>query len=284
MRYSYYPGCTLGSTGAEYGESLAAVCEALDIELLELEDWSCCGSSSAHALDHELALSLPVRNIALAQPAGMDTLMPCPACYQRTLRADKRLREDEAWRREMEALLGFTYDGQGRPRHLLDVLGHDLPAEAIAAHIKRPLKGLKPVSYYGCMLIRPPKLTGWDDPEHPVLMDRLLSALGAEPVSWSYGVDCCGGSLSLDRRDVVKTLVGRLVAAAAEAEANCIVTVCGMCHINLDTRQQGTQMPIFYLTELIGLALDLPGQGKWFNKHFINPLPLLASLGLTGQR
>ena len=284
MRYSYYPGCTLSSTGVEYGRSVAAVCQALGIELVELEDWSCCGSSSAHALDHELALSLPVRNIALAQPAGMDTVMPCPACYQRTLRAYKRLREDETWRQEMEALLGFAYDGQGRPRHLLDVLGHDLPPDSISSRVKRPLKGLKPVSYYGCMLIRPPTLTGWDDPEHPVLMDRLLSILGAEPMSWSYGVDCCGGSLSLDRSDLVKALVGRLVAAAEEADANCIVTVCGMCHINLDTRQQGTQMPIFYLTELIGLALDLPGQDKWFNKHFISPLPLLDSLELVGQR
>jgi len=270
----------LSSTGVEYGWSVAAVCAALDIELAELEDWNCCGSSSAHALDHELSLSLPARNIALAQPAGLDTLMPCPACYQRMLSADKRLREDEGWRKEMETLLGFTYNGQGRPRHLLDVLGNDLPAEAITSHVRRPLKGLRPVAYYGCMLVRPPELTGWDDPEHPVLMDRLLVALGAEPVFWSYGVDCCGASLSLNRSDVVKTLVGRLVAAAEEAGANCIVTVCGMCHINLDTRQQNTQMPIFYLTELMGLAFDLPGREEWFRKHFTNPLLLLRSLGL----
>ena len=280
MRYSYYPGCTISATGVEYGRSIDAVCAALGIELVELEDWSCCGSSAAHALDHELSLSLPARNIALAQPSGLDTLMPCPACYQRTLNADKHLREDEGWRKEMETLLGFTYNGQGRPRHLLDVLGNDLPAEAITSRVKRPLKGLRPVSYYGCMLVRPPELTGWDDPEHPVLMDRLLVALGAEPVSWSYGVDCCGASLSLNRSDVVKTLVGRLVAAAEEAGANCIVTVCGMCHINLDTRQQGTQMPVFYLTELMGLAFDLPGWEKWLRKHLINPLPLLKSLGL----
>lgn len=280
MRYSYYPGCTISATGVEYGRSIDAVCAALGIELVELEDWSCCGSSAAHALDHELSLSLPARNIALAQPSGLDTLMPCPACYQRTLNADKHLREDEGWRKEMETLLGFTYNGQGRPRHLLDVLGNDLPAEAITSRVKRPLKGLRPVSYYGCMLVRPPELTGWDDPEHPVLMDRLLVALGAEPVSWSYGVDCCGASLSLNRSDVVKTLVGRLVAAAEEAGANCIVTVCGMCHINLDTRQQGTQMPIFYLTELMGLAFDLPGWEKWLRKHLINPLPLLKSLRL----
>ncbi len=280
MRYSYYPGCTLSATGVEYGRSIDAVCAALGIELVELEDWSCCGSSAAHALDHELSLSLPARNIALAQPSGLDTLMPCPACYQRTLNADKHLREDEGWRKEMETLLGFTYNGQGRPRHLLDVLGNDLPAEAITSRVKRPLKGLRPVSYYGCMLVRPPELTGWDDPEHPLLMDRLLVALGAEPMLWSYGLDCCGASLSLNRSDVVKTLVGRLVAAAEEAGANCIVTVCGMCHINLDTRQQGTQMPIFYLTELMGLAFDLPGWEKWLRKHLINPLPLLKSLRL----
>jgi len=280
VKYSYYPGCTSSTTGVEYGLSTEAVCEALGMELIELPDWNCCGASSAHALNHELATALPGRNVAIAQAAGLDIAIPCPACYQHSLIADKRFREDEAWRAEMEELLGFEYTGRAKPRHLLEIIGNDFDLEDIAAQVKKPLEGLKPVSYYGCVLVRPPELTGWDDPEHPVIMDRLLKALGAEPVSWSYIVDCCGASLTLNRSDVVVTLVNGLVQAAEEAGANCIVTACGMCQINLDTRQKDHHMPILYFTELLGLALNLPATNSWFKRHAIDPRPLLRSLGL----
>lgn len=278
MKYSYYPGCTIGTTAVEYGLSTDAVCEALGIELIELEDWNCCGASSAHSLNHELALTLPARNVALAQASGFDTVIPCPACYQHSLAADKRLREDKDWRAEMEELLGFHYTGQGRPRHLLEVLGTDLSTDALAAKVTRPLKGLKVACYYGCVLVRPPELTGWDDPEHPVIMDRLLEAMGAEPVDWSWKVDCCGASLTLSRSQVVVELSGKLAEAAQEAGANCIACACGICQINLDTRQKDTRIPVFYFTELMGLALGLPGTDKWFGKHMIDPRPLLRSL------
>jgi heterodisulfide reductase subunit B len=281
LKYSYYPGCTASTTAVEYGLSSEAVCEALGIELIELEDWNCCGATSGHALSHELATALPGRNVAIAQAAGLDIAIPCPACYQRSLAADKRFQEDETWRAEMEALLGFEYTGRARPRHLLEIIGRDLDLEEIAARIKKPLKGLKPVSYYGCVLVRPPELTGWDDPEHPVIMDRLLKVMGAEPVSWSYIVDCCGASLTLNRSDVVVTLVNKLVQAAEEAGADSIVSACGMCQINLDTRQKGHKMPIFYFTELLGLALDLPDTDRWFKRHAIDPRPLLRSVGLA---
>ena len=278
MKYSYYPGCTASTTAVEYGLSSEAVCEALGIELIELEDWNCCGATSGHALSHELATSLPGRNVAIAQAVGLDMAIPCPACYQRCLAADQRLREDETWRAEMEELLGFEYTGRARPRNLLDIIGRDLNLDEISAKVKKPLRGLKPASYYGCVLIRPPELTGWDDPEHPVIMDRLLKATGAAPVAWSYMVDCCGASLTLGRLDVVVRLVNKLVQAAEEAGANCIVTACGMCQINLDTRQKGHRMPIFYFTELLGLALDLPGADGWLRRHAIDPRPLIRSL------
>ena len=177
LKYSYYPGCTASTTAVEYGLSSEAVCEALGIELIELEDWNCCGATSGHALSHELATALPGRNVAIAQAAGLDMAIPCPACYQRCLLADERFREDAAWRAEMEELLDFEYTGQARPRNLLEIMGRDFDLDDIAARVKKPLAGLKPVSYYGCVLVRPPELTGWDDPEHPVLMDRLLRAM-----------------------------------------------------------------------------------------------------------
>ena len=281
MKYTYYPGCTIGTTAVEFGLSTDAVCEALGVELVELEDWNCCGASSAHSLDHELALRLPARNVALAQKGGLDIVAPCPACYQHVLQADRTLRENPEWRREMEALLGFTYTGQPRVRHLLEVLTEPEVLETVRQRVTRPLKGLRVASYYGCVLVRPPEFTGWDDPEHPTRMDRLVAALGAEPVEWSYKVDCCGASLSLSRSEVVVTLSTRLAREAQEAGADIIACACGMCQINLDTRQNlEEKIPVLYFTELMGLAFGLPGVEKWWNKHMVNPRPVLQRVGV----
>lgn len=278
MRYAYYPGCTIETTSAEFGLSTDAVCDALGIELLEIDDWNCCGASSAHSLNHELSVILPGRNVARAQEAGLDIVTPCPACYQNSLSADQAFREDEEWRRRMEALLDFRYTGQARPRHLLDVLSHDVGVDAIREKVLRPLKGLKVACYYGCVLVRPPELTGWDDPENPTTMDRLMEVIGAEPVEWSYKVDCCGASLTLCRSEVVVNLSSGLVDRAQEAGADCIASACGICQVNLDTRQAiEKKMPIFYFTELMGLAFDAARAGKWLGKHAVDPRPLLRA-------
>ena len=280
MKYAYYPGCTAGTTAIEFGLSTEAVCEALDVELLELEDWNCCGASSAHSLNHELSLALPGRNVALAQEAGLDMVIPCPACYQNSLSADIALREDEDWRHKMEALLDFQYVGQGRPRHILEVLSYDLELEAVRARVTRPLEGLKVASYYGCVLVRPQEKTGWDDPEHPTTMDKLMEAAGAESVDWSYKVDCCGASMTLSISDVVVILANKIVEGAVEAGADCIVSACGICQINLDTRQAGEEkVPIFYFTELMALAFGQRGVEKAFGKHTVDPRPLLRERG-----
>jgi heterodisulfide reductase subunit B len=291
VKYTYYPGCTAGTTSIEFGRSTEAVCESVGLELLELDDWNCCGASSAHSLDHELALRLPGRNVALAQEAGLDMVIPCPACYQNCLSADNAFRQDEDWRREMEALLGFQYTGEGRPRHLLEVLSRDVGSETIRAKVSRPLEGLKVACYYGCVLVRPPEKTGWDDPEHPTTMDRLITAIGAEPIDWSYKVDCCGASMTLSIGEVVAKLATRIVEGAIEAGADCIASACGICQINLDTRQsprsipsreQGGsgKMPIFYFTELMALAFGVTSAGKWLSKHAVDPRPLLRTRGL----
>jgi heterodisulfide reductase subunit B len=281
LTYTYYPGCTLHSTAVEYGWSTEAACEALGIELHELEDWNCCGASSAHSLDPRLALTLPSRDLMHAQAAGVDIAMPCAACYSRIAAADYRIRTDDAWRAEMETEFDAAYTGDVKPRALLDILVNDLDLDAVRAAVKRPLTGLRTVSYYGCLLVRPPTVTErWDDPEHPVLMDRFMRALGAEPVPWANTVECCGASLALDRADVVTRLSGRIVEGANDARADCIVTACPLCQANLDSRQKGVEpkVPVLYITELIGVAFDLPNRDKWFAKHLVDPRPLLARL------
>ena len=190
---------------------------------------------------------------------------------------------------------GLKYRGDVQVRHPLDVLVNDIGLETISERVTAPLEGLKVVRYYGCLLVRPPEYTGrWDDPEHPPSMDYVMGLLGAEVVSWSWGVDCCGGSLTLNRSDVVVHLVDKLARAAREAGAEAMVTACPMCMANVDGRQKYRggpplprpakpnyePLPIFYFTELMALAYGLP-LGKALGKHLVDPRPLLKRLELV---
>lgn len=274
--YSYYPGCSLESTACEYDASVRAVFKALGVELREIEDWNCCGASSAHSVDPFLALALPARNLALAQEAGLDVVMPCAACFNRHKSADFELRHNQERRAELERTVGFTYRGTIAVRPLLDVVVNCIGLERVSEKVVRPLNGLKGAAYYGCLLVRPPQVTQFDNPENPQLMNRLLSALGAKPIGWSYATECCGGGLSLTKSSVAARLVNRLAERAKEAGAEAIVTSCPLCQVNLEMRQnQDEKMPIFYFTELMGLAFGLPEAQGWWRKHLIDPAPLI---------
>jgi len=295
-RYAFYPGCTLHSTGVEFGASTELVCQTLDLDMVEIPDWNCCGASSAHSMDHTLFLALPARNLALAQQTGLDDLaIPCAACFSRLAAADLALRDDDAFRAQMEQTLDFQFQANVRPRNLLDIFANDVAKQQLAAPVKKPLEGLKVVSYYGCLLVRPPEYTArWDDPEHPQSMDHVLELMGAQPMPWSYGVDCCGGSLTLNRSDVVVHLVDKLARAAHEAGAQAMVTACPMCMANVDGRQKYRggaplprppkpdyePLPIFYFTELMALAYGLP-MAKVLGKHLVDPRPLLGQLDIV---
>ena len=282
MEASYYPGCSLHAMAIEYDSSIRAVCDVLGVSLVELADWNCCGASSAHFFDDELAIRLPARNMLLADRAGREVLVPCTACFQRLKHADKELKKDAArWTDE-------AYQGKATVYHINEFLARPELIEPIRRAVKKPLAGLRGVAYYGCLAQRPPKVTDAQQPENPVSMDRLLEAVGMEVRPWSYKTDCCGASLTLTRTDVIHKLSGDLFEAAQEAGAECLVTDCPMCQSNLDTRQGEIEadrgkrfgLPVFYLTELMGLAFDHEQSSRWWKKHFVDPAPLLASKGL----
>ena len=282
MEYAYYPGCSLHSTGLEFGLSTRAVFAHLDMGLVELDGWNCCGASSAHVVSHTLAVALPARNLALAQAIGHDLVAPCAACFNRMKAADYYLRTDPVMRAEVESIVGFKYSGEVAVRPVMAVLYEDYGPEQIARQVRHPLEGLKVVPYYGCLLVRPPQVTQFDDPDNPQVMAALLRAAGAEVLPWSHATDCCGASLSLSRADVVQNLVGRLVERAREAGADALVTACPLCQVNIEMRQtQDAKMPAFYITELLGLAFGLPEAHKWWSKHLIDPRPVLSQVGLV---
>lgn len=282
--FSYYPGCSLHATAKEFDASVRAVFQALDLSLVELEGWNCCGASSAHALNHELSLALPARNLALAQRTGHEMMMPCAACFNRHANARHVLATDAGQRQRLEEMLDVSFDDTVAVRPLLDVIAADVGLEQVSARVTRPIQGLNVVGYYGCLLVRPPEVTGFENPDHPTFMDRLLASLGATPHAWSYATVCCGGALSLTQPQVAARLVRRLVDRAREAGAEAIVTSCPLCQLNLEMRQNGKEeaMPIFYVTELMGLAFGLEGAPAWWRKHLVDPRPLLSTLELAG--
>jgi heterodisulfide reductase subunit B len=212
MRFSYYPGCTDHSTSLEYGRSAEAVFKTLGVELVEIEDWNCCGAAATHSMNRLLSLCLPARNIAIAQSSQAGPLViPCAGCFNMLKRAEHVLKNDEAKRKEIEEIVGFTYQSSFELMALIDVMINKIGLARIREKVKKPLKGLKTACYYGCALVRHPKVTGLDHPEDPRYLDQMMEALGAEPVPWSCKVDCCGADLALTYGDIVKNLVGRIV-------------------------------------------------------------------------
>jgi heterodisulfide reductase subunit B len=277
MKVSYYPGCSLEGSARDYEESIAGVCRQLGIELVELEDWNCCGATAAHSLNHRASIELPARNLVIAEKAGRDLVAPCPMCFNRLKTAEKTILQEQTGRYR------YTIEGKTKIWDLADFMAQDRVLELIETRVSNPLEGLKAVCYYGCMSSRPPKITDADQCENPMSMDRILKTLGAEPIDWSYKTDCCGASHVVDRPDMVFKMVGKLYDRALEAGAACIVVSCQMCQANLDiyqdriSDQMGKRydLPIIYFTELIGLALKERQVETWLSRHFVDPLKFL---------
>jgi heterodisulfide reductase subunit B len=281
---SYYPGCSLEGTGKEYALSALSVCKAFGFKLTEVEDWNCCGGLSANKVDPTLGLALPARNLARAQNAGLDVLVTCAACYNRLRSAEYALRQGPKQARMIENLVGFSFNKAIKVYSLLEVLSQKVEAREFKVRVKRPLTGLRVVCYYGCLLVRPPSITGFDNPENPTSMDELMTRLGAEVRPWSYKTECCGAMHSVINPGLTEALVARLLRMAQEAGADALVTACPLCHTNLEMRRprRAGGPPCFYFTELVALAFDLPETLSWLSRHWIEPVSLLRRLSLVG--
>lgn len=287
MKYAFFPGCSLESTAWDFAQSVRAVCGALGIELEDIPDWVCCGSTPAHTTNASLAVALPVMNLQKAQAMKRPVMTACASCYARLRTANHAVRNDPDERKRTERITGKPYDGSVEVRHLLDILVNDLGADAIRARIQRPLRGLKVACYYGCLLTRPPEIVAFDSTEHPNSMEKLLTAAGAEPVEWPYKTECCGAALSITRSDIVARLGHKLLSMARQAGAQCLAVACPLCEANLDLRQADAakahgsipETPILYVTQLLGLALGLSSKDVGLDALTVSAEPLLAETG-----
>lgn len=289
MRYAFFPGCSLQATAKPYDTSTKAICDVLNIELEEIPEWICCGASPAHQTDKLLALALPTKSLINALQMGRDVAVACTACYSRLRAANYELKEGQGYEKELWKLLYSGYRGNVPVKHLLDVFVNDIGLKEIEAKVTKKLDGLKVACYYGCLLTRPPKIVAFDDPEDPVTMDNLVTALGAEAVPWPYKTECCGVNFTISRTDVVLRLVNDILTMAHDAGAECIAVACPLCQPNLDMRQKEVEkryrkkynLPIMYFTQLVGLSFGISSEELGLNKLVVGSMPLLREKGLV---
>ncbi len=277
MKYFYYPGCSLEGTAQEYDASTQAVMRALGAELLQIEDWTCCGASAGDAVSYLLSMVLPARNLALAERTAIDAdmLVPCSACYLNLKKVEDHTRRDDKLLETINQVLaedGLSYHKGIKVRHLLDVLSRDIGADAVEARVVRNLTGLRVAPYYGCQCLRP--YAEFDDPQQPESMEPLIEALGAQVHPWEMGAKCCGAGLMTTKKAAALERVSELLQAAKGAD--CIATVCPMCQMNLESYQakisrmngQSLAVSVLYLPQLMGLAFGLTEQNLKLNLNF----------------
>ncbi len=266
-RYSYFPGCSSADGGAKaYGWSTEAVCQALDVELMELKDWSCCGSTPISSTDELASHCLSARHLALAEENGPDLITPCSSCYVVLNRTNSYLKQYPQLRARVDECLdagNLRYHGTVRVRHLLDMLVNDIGYDTIKAKVRKGLDGLKVAAYYGCQVVRP--RAGFDHPEFPESLDKLVASLGAQPVPFPLKSRCCGGSLIISEEPLARELIRKIFDSAVSHGAECLVTVCPLCQTNLDAYQSRVNrkfktkfnLPILFFTQLMGVAFGL---------------------------
>jgi len=280
---AYYPGCSLHSVSSEFDISTRAVFTKLGTELVEPRGWTCCGSTPAHTTDHLLAMRLSLNNLALIEREGFSQVVaPCASCFSRFKSALWDMRQEPEVKERLDQERGYNFRGSVEVKHILQLLGER--QDEISRRVKVPLEGLKVVSYYGCLLTRPPQVTEAQEPEYPMVMDHLVKTLGATSLDWSYKTDCCGATLSLSKVELALELSAKILRDAKAVGADLVAVACPLCHTNLDFRQGQMglefQMPILYITQLVGVSMGVKRLG--LEKHLVDPRKVLRDRGFLG--
>lgn len=293
MKYAFFPGCTLEAAAEELMTSTKKVASALGIELIELDGWTCCGASHIQDIDDFLATSINARNIALAEELGVDKLLTvCNTCTLMLRTTATKLDKNEKLNKKVNIGLnkiGMEYKGTIEITHLLWALLEDYGLENLKKKVKVPLTGLKVANFYGCHITMPPDIMGFEDYRNPRSMELVAEALGAECVDFDQRLSCCGFHAVFPAQKEVMKLTGINTLSSKNAGADCIVTPCPLCQMQLDMYQPDAQksfkeditMPIIHLPQLIGLALGFTPKELGINRHIVNAIPALNRVFLS---
>ncbi|MHA2427821.1 MAG: CoB--CoM heterodisulfide reductase iron-sulfur subunit B family protein [Candidatus Hermodarchaeia archaeon] len=298
MKIPYYPGCTMKAdkgNGTGFEQSAVAAAAALDIELVEMPRWYCCGTVYSTASDDLMKHLGSVRNLSKVQQAGEQKVVTlCSMCYNTLAMVNVLLKQEPD---KLTTINDFMapeeepYQGEVNVLHFLQVLQTDIGFEKITSQIKTPLNGLKIAPYYGCVLTRP-KDVAIDDMEEPRIMHELLHVLGAEVIDDPYKVECCGSYQTIGpMKEAVVERTYRIVQSMVMSGAEAIVLTCPLCEFNLDAHQKEAlekhpdlpSVPIFYFSQLLVLALGLDPRLCRFENHHIDPRPLLTKLNIIKE-
>jgi len=286
MKVAYYPGCSLHATARAYDESIRSIAGLMDLTLEEIDDWSCCGATAYMNVNEILSFALSARNLALAAKSGLPVVSPCSACYTNLRKTEKYLAEIPDIKRKVDEALaagGLRYDGGVVSKHLLQVVVEDVGLDKVRALVKRSLAGLKVAPYYGCQIARPFAIE--ESVDNPVMLDRLLEALGAVAVPYAMKTICCGGSLMGTREEVALRLCRNLLLCAQQQSADCIAVTCPLCQMNVDTYQgrvnevYGTSfhIPVVYFTQLMGVAFGIGAEDLGLQRGTVPATALLPT-------
>jgi heterodisulfide reductase subunit B len=280
MNYLYYPGCSLKGAAIDYDESFRAVASALDIGVEEMKDWECCGATAAKSVDKNASVSLPLGTLKRAEKEGKDLLMLCPSCYTNLMSVKVKAQDDRVFKET------HSLNQVPEIKQFLEVLAFDIGAEKLRERIVRPLKGIRVLPYYGCLVARPFRLGGTESHERPMAMERLVEATGAQPVFSPYKVDCCGGTLLISREKVALKLCGNILKEAKKLSPDCIVVACPLCHFMLDAKQRAVEkelgekirIPVLYITQLIGIAMGIDYKRLGLHRLVTSPKAFLQRI------
>ncbi|MBI4713480.1 MAG: CoB--CoM heterodisulfide reductase iron-sulfur subunit B family protein [Planctomycetes bacterium] len=287
MKLGYYPGCALEGSANDYALATERVMKELDVELVPVRDWNCCGASAAHSTNHKLSIALPYRNLAIAKEQGLaEIFAPCPFCSKTLINTGHEIAENHALNDQMKSATGLSYDNSVKIINSVAIFNRLTDLITPKLNPER-LKNLKVACYYGCLLVRPPKVLKYDDPEQPTSMDEIVKKIGAEPVDWEYKIECCGGGFTVCNEDAVLELSNKILDDAKANNAEAIIVACQMCQFNLDMRQSAIEtkygltynMPIIYLPQLIGLAMGIEPKELGLNLHFVDTAQVIGQLG-----
>lgn len=258
MTYAYFPGCTLKTKGKDLDIWGRKAAEALGFTLQELPQWQCCGAVYPMAKDEIATRLSSVRALMAAGEQGQELVTLCSACHHVIKRVNNDMKTNDTIRDRVTRYLGLEvpYEGQTNVLHYLEVLRDRIGFDELAKKVVNPLTGRKIGAYYGCMLLRPGKEMGFDDPENPTIMEDFIRAIGAEPVIWARRNECCGGYCTLESRDYAKKQVEKLMDNAKACGAEELITACPLCLYNL-TENAENGLPVTYFTQLLAEALGV---------------------------
>ena len=289
MRVAYFPGCVAKGNCPELNQATKKIAPLIGIELVELTGAPCTGAGVLQAQNPVLADTYNAKTLALAEELDLPLMTVCSTCIGCLRKSNQKLSEDEGYRAEVNAVLksgGHEYHGGVDVTHLLYVLIKELGLDNLRGMVKNPLTDLRIAPFYGCYILRPASIMGIDDPDNPTSMERVIEALGGTPVDYYGKTRCCGFPIGLENEEASYKMAGKHIGEAKDKGADCMVTPCPLCHMNLDLLQPGVSqvvkrqldMPVFHLPQMVGLALGLSPKELGLSKHIISAQSVLAKV------